>query len=173
MLIFFYGPEYPLNLCLILGLYYIQTNKAYIKNYCLVFSQFSVNYCSSVVSIYPLHNSITYGFIADIPEQFINIIDQLKSKWYNKIDIEVYNENGIKLIVKTYKMKNEFIKDYSKPTEEYMKDIFRTISYYWKEVKEIPIYRIKNNKIIRDYDWTVFEEEYTSSGIIRKPKHPF
>lgn len=173
MLVFFYGSEYPLHLSLILGLYYIQTNKAYIKNYCLVFSQVSFHDSNSIVSIYPLQNSITYGFIADIPEPFMSIFDELKRKWYNKIDIKVYNKNGNELIVKTYKMKNEFIQNYSKPTEEYMKDIYRTISYYWKEIKEIPIYGIKNNKIIKDYNWNIFEEEYTSSGIIRKLKNPF
>lgn len=169
MLVFFYGSEYPLNLCLMLGIKYIKTYKAYIKNYCLIFSQFSFHHKCSIVSIYPLQNSITYGFVTDISEPFISILDQMNSKLYNKIDIDVYDENGNELTIKTYIMKNEFIQDYSKPSDDYMKDIYRTISYYWKNINEIEIYGIKNNNIIKYDNWSIFQKN--SEELIKK--NPF
>ena len=167
MLIFFFGSNNVKQLKARLALSNIKTQKAHLEDHSLIFSQFSNSWGGSVASIYPNKEKTVHGYIADIPYTKVKLLDNYEGEWYSRVQkiviTEVITKNIKKIVnmnVMMYEMKNEYISDYKEPSEEYMTAIFATINLYWKEIVQIDIHKIKNNKIIKFKTWSIYLNSY-------------
>ena len=170
MLIFCFGSNNVTQLKARLALSNINTQNAYLEDHSLIFSQFSNSWGGSVASIYPNKGKTVYGYIADIPEQKVKLLDNYEGNWYSKVEKEVITENNEKQIVMMYEMKKIYISDYNEPSEEYMTAIFATINLYWKKLLEIDIHKIENNEIKKIKTWSIYLNSYTPCGFVKVVK---